>query len=85
MNTRRLSITVMATGVLALGGALPAAAHPGHGSCQGFGEFFADYAQGGYETDFGLDNPGLGPFATLGPGVISDTIALEHELFCDHD
>lgn len=49
---------------------------------QGFGAFFADHAQRGCEEAFGLPNPGLGPFATLGPGVISETIGLEHELFC---
>lgn len=82
MKARRLSITLMATGALALGGALPAAAHGGHDSCEGFGEFFADYARGGY-VDWGLDNPGLGDFATAGPGAISDAIAYEHALFCE--
>lgn len=82
MNVRRLASIAVATGLLALGSALPAAAHPDHDSCQGFGAFFADYAQEGYADDFGLENPGLGPFATLGPNVISETIAYEHELFC---
>lgn len=80
MNVRRLSMTVIATGALALGSALPAAAHPSHGSCKGFGAFFADWAQGGYEA-WGLDNPGLGPFAT-GPRAIADNISHEHDLFC---
>lgn len=85
MNMRRLSITMLAAGALVVGSALPAAAHGDHGdhqSCQGFGAFFADFAQGGYEDDWNMPNPGLGSFATLGPGVIADTIEVEHDLFC---
>ncbi len=67
---------------LALGTAVPAAAHPEHTSCKGFGEFFADYAQGGYEDEYDLENPGLSPFATMGPGVIAANVEDEHELYC---
>lgn len=78
---KRLAVVAATVAVMAIGIAAPAAAHPGHQSCKGFGDFFAQYARGGYE-DFGLDNPGLAPFATE-PGIIAATIELEHELFCE--
>jgi hypothetical protein len=77
--TRTVAVAI-SVAVLTLAFALPVAAHGGHGACQGFGLFFAEWAQGGY-TVAGLDNPGLGPLATS-PGVIAEAVEHEHELFC---
>ncbi len=78
---RRAIVVAITVAALMVVSALPVAAHGGHTSCQGFGQFFADWARGGY-AEFGLDNPGLGPFATS-PGIIAETVELEHELFCE--
>lgn len=82
MRRSRLIATATIAAAISLGIAGPAAAHPEHTSCKGFGEFFADYAQGGYADDFGLENPGLAPFATE-PGIIAEVIGIEHDLFCE--
>jgi len=83
-KTIAVAISVVA---LLLAFAMPVAAHGGHGSCQGFGEFYKDWATGGY-LEAGFTNPGFAPFTLEGPngegraGALAAWIALEHELFC---
>jgi hypothetical protein len=88
--------TVAVALALSLGFALPAVAGkpdhiPDHKSCQGFGEVFRDWAQGGAQAA-GFKNGGQGIKATAHngipgiaepPGSVAQVIHLEHSLFCE--
>ncbi len=83
---RRLATACLAV-ALSAGLALPAVADkpehiPDHESCQGFGEVFRDWAQGGAEA-VGFKNGGQGIKYTAHNGSVSQVIHLEHDLFCD--
>jgi hypothetical protein len=99
MRSRRIATIGLAL-ALSLGLSLPAVAEkpdhiPDHKSCQGFGEVFRDWAQGGAQ-ELGFKNGGQGIKSTAHdglfvegvidaqpPGSVAEVIHWEHSWACE--